>query len=556
MSAENKPLVYLLNTETDLEEKLQERKFNVSHYRLNGIEEVHSSSYTSFRMPYVYEFPTDLHEAEIVVIDTELSGEHIAVHANEGVPVLFRTAQDTVNFLPLDMYFLLDNIYSTGRKQCIIIFCHSNDTETYEIEFQKGTKTFNVETYNFQQQMNIVSRHGTRIEVINTDEEKNIKDCLKKHLKDSEYNITFHYNAQNDIPLLQNDAGNVVAKIRKNGEKICIFLPVIADKDNLLIELFEKVLPEHPDFSDLFPNNGNFEWVKDFSYISIDERNKIIDIENEIDRHKTTLVNLEEEFEEIHNKDENFKLRSLLKETGDDLVYAVKWFLEYLGFTGVVNPDEQVNEENGDLFEEDLNFEYDGLHFILEVKGIGGTSTDNQCSQISKIQLRRKKKFPTNTYKPVYIVNHQRYKAPKIRQALPFTPEQIENAEMTSRGMTFTYELFEVYHLIENGILKKENVREAFKEDGVIDFRRSLIKLSFNTCFKSHSAYSFTLDEKTFINKLDKIAIKDNQEHWHLLDISNIQVNSENVEEATDGKVAIKVPQLIEGARDYYLVKQ
>lgn len=92
-------------------------------------------------------------------------------------------------------------------------------------------------------------------------------------------------------------------------------------------------------------------------------------------------------------KMKNVKLRNLLKESGDELVFSVKWFLEYIGFENIVNPDDDVDEEAGELFEEDLNFKYEGLSFILEVKGIGGTSTDAQCSQISKIELRRRRQY-------------------------------------------------------------------------------------------------------------------------------------------------------------------
>ncbi|HCR5059685.1 TPA: hypothetical protein ONC21_004601, partial [Enterobacter kobei] len=255
------------------------------------------------------------------------------------------------------------------------------------------------------------------------------------------------------------------------------------------------------------------------------------------------------------------KLRNILKETGDELVYSVKWFLEYIGFTDIVNPDEKVKQEDTTqkLFEEDLNFEYDGLHFLMEVKGIGGTSKDSECSQISKIELRRrgedKGKVLQRKFKSVYVVNHQRYREPKERQAIPFTSEQIENAQMTYRAMTYTYELFNVYHMIEKGILKKEAVREAFKQDGVINFRESLISLIYNNCFKRYSVYSFTLDGTYTITKADKLAILDNQYHWHLLDIVNLQVNTVDVEQASEGNAGLLVAELVEGAKEYYLVK-
>lgn len=556
MKTENKPLIYLLNTEISVEEKLQQKGFNAEHYWMNGREEVYSS-YASMRQPYQNDLPGNLHEAEIVVIDTGLSDTHRPAQ-NSPLSVFYRGAPSSINFFPLDMFHVIDNIYSTQSKQCLIIFCESNDIESYEIEIDNRTvSTVNTSTYPFRNSLSIERRVGKRIHLAKTDSEKEIKNCLSKYLEDSHYKLIFKYpSAKVDTPLLLNDSNEVISMIRRMGDnKTIILLPVIAKKEEFLAELLDKVLPEHPDFTSLFPNNGSFSWITNPSYISIEERNKIIDIENELARHDEAIAALQSEYTEIHNKDENIKLRNLLKETGDELVFSVKWFLEYIGFEKIVNPDEEVNEDAGELFEEDLNFEYDGLHFLLEVKGLGGTSTDYQCSQVSKIELRRRKQFPQNRYKSVYIVNHQRYKEPKTRQLIPFKTEQIENAEMTYRGMTFTYELFTVYHMLEKGVLKKEDVREAFKQDGLIDFRRTLNRLSLKSCLRKYTVYSFNLDGSVSITKADKIAIQDNQDHWHLLDIVNIQVNNADVEEATEGSAGIQVSQLVEGARDYYLVK-
>lgn len=556
MKTENKPLIYLLNTEISVEEKLQQKGFNAEHYWMNGREEVYSS-YASMRQPYQNDLPGNLHEAEIVVIYTGLSDTHRPAQ-NSPLSVFYRGAPSSINFFPLDMFHVIDNIYSTQSKQCLIIFCESNDIESYEIEIDNRTvSTVNTSTYPFRNSLSIERRVGKRIHLAKTDSEKEIKNCLSKYLEDSHYKIIFKYpSAKADTPLLLNESNEVISMIRRMGDnKTIILLPVIAKKEEFLAELLDKVLPEHPDFTSFFPNNGSFSWITKPSYISIEERNKIIDIENELARHDEAIAALKSEYTEIHNKNENIKLRNILKETGDELVYSVKWFLEYIGFENIVNPDEDVNEEAGELFEEDLNFEYDGLHFLLEVKGLGGTSTDYQCSQVSKIELRRRRQFPQNRYKAVYIVNHQRYKEPKDRQSIPFTPEQIENAEMTYRGMTFTYELFTVYHMLEKGVLKKEDVREAFKQDGVIDFRRTLNRLSLKSCLRKYTAYSFNLDGSVSITKADKIAIQDNQDHWHLLDIVNIQVNNADVDEAAEGSAGIQVSQLVEGARDYYLVK-
>lgn len=115
--------------------------------------------------------------------------------------------------------------------------------------------------------------------------------------------------------------------------------------------------------------------------------------------------------------------------------------------------------------------------------------------------------------------------------------------------------IFDVYHMLEKGVLRKDDAREAFKQDGVIDFFSSLKSLRYKTCFKKFNAYSFNLDGSVSITKADKLAIQDKDDHWHLLSIVNIQVDSVDVEEANEGSAALQVEHLVEGARDYYLVK-
>ncbi|MEQ9917763.1 hypothetical protein ABRQ01_13940 [Pectobacterium aroidearum] len=558
-ASNEKPLIYLLNTPLDVEEKLQDNKFNAHHYWLNGSKEI-NTNFSSIEIDYAYDFPSDLHEAEIVVIDTLPTNHHIEVN-NSPVSVHYRYTPSSVNHLPLDMYFVIRNIFQNHRKQIIVVFCESLDNKSYRLKYNgEINDQIDTNTYPFFQPLNLAHRVGKRILLAKGDKEKEIKNCLSKYIANSSYKLVFTHLWGYDTPLLTNEAGENVAMMRFVDNKSIIFLPSIDDKKGFLLELFDKVFPEHPDFKILFPENGSFSWMSNPSYISIEERNKMIDIENELKRHEETIALLKQEYESIHNKDENVKLRNILKETGDELVYSVKWFLEYIGFTDIVNPDEKVKQEDTTqkLFEEDLNFEYDGLHFLMEVKGIGGTSKDSECSQVSKIELRRrgedKGKTVQRKFKSVYVVNHQRYREPKERQAIPFTPEQIENAQMTYRAMTYTYELFNVYHMIEKGILKKEAVREAFKQDGVINFRESLISLTYNNCFKRFSVYSFTLDGTYTITRADKLAILDNQYHWHLLDIVNLQVNTVDVDQASEGNAGLQVAELVEGAKEYYLV--
>lgn len=560
MTFENKPLIYLLNTSKSVETALSP-VFNVSHCWMNGYKTYEACSYRPLEIPYYSELPLNLHEAEIVVIDTSLRG--MFIKGPSSLKVIYSHTPSFVDLFPLDMDTALDNIFSTDKMQLLFIFCESNNDETYILEDESGKRNqYQTNTYCFPRHYGFSStaRAGNRMKLAEGDTGKQIKQCLEKYLAQSKYNFVFKISLgakSEDIPLIVNEAGECVAFLRKMGSKLVFFFPEIYNKADLLLELFNNVLPDISIFDEIFPNHGSFKWINDFSYISLDERNKLIDIDNEIRRHEETLSSLKDEYQRIHSKDENVKLRAILKETGDDLVSAVKWFLEYIGFTNVVDPDKDVNVDAGEVFEEDLNFEHNGVHFLLEVKGIGGTSTDAQCAQISKIALRRKKANPGNKYKAVYIVNHRRYKAPKEREIIPFNENQIEDAEMAQRGMTFTYELFNIYYMIEAGVISKEAARDAFKQEGLINFRQSLLKLEFNHSYTGASVYSLVIPEGSSftITKADKIAIQDNENHWHRLSIESLQVDRVDHDEVRNGKVGIKVDRLVPGARDYYLVK-
>ncbi|MCG3024452.1 hypothetical protein KZ310_34660, partial [Escherichia coli] len=71
MKPESKPLIYLLNTELTVEDKLKSLGFNAHHYWLNGRENFNRSR-TYVNIPYKYDFPDNLHESEIVIFDTHV----------------------------------------------------------------------------------------------------------------------------------------------------------------------------------------------------------------------------------------------------------------------------------------------------------------------------------------------------------------------------------------------------------------------------------------------------------------------------------------------------
>lgn len=563
MDDNNIPLIYLLNTDLDSDKALQASGFNAHRYKLNGYV-LQEQSYLAKSIPYQQRIPENIHEAEIIVIDTTLSNFSYGEGRTSSVRVYFEHTPSYVDLLPIDMSIISNRIFSTKKNQAVIVFCDSNTDTFYEIENGpvRNPREFKYSTYDFNNSyLGVIDRKGNRFKKPDNVIAKDLTDLIFKYSLGSNYNVVFNGVHENDVILAENESGEVISFVRKIKEKTFIFLPVIHNKTEFLNELFSSVLPDIPLFEDYFPNNGSFQWINSDAYVSYEEKIKTTEIEELKAEYEKNLLKLQSELNDLSNKDENLKTKALLTATDDELVFSVKWFLEYIGFENVIAPDEDIDEENGDIFEEDLNIETPSKTYLFEVKGIGGTSSDDQCAQISKIVYRREEANPDHNYKGVYIVNHQRQKNPKQRKNPPFFEQQELDAAIAHRGMTYTYELFQVYHMIESGILDKADVREAFNQRGLIDFRKSLELLICDHTFREINVYSFDLTRtpNTTISDKDRVVVKDDDNHWHLLSIAGIQVNKKPIDEATvdsGGSVGVKVDRLVPGAREFFLLKK
>src|SRR5690606_19221619 len=114
--------------------------------------------------------------------------------------------------------------------------------------------------------------------------------------------------------------------------------------------------------------------------------NELLNDKELIDKEYKAKISSKEKEIESNLKKYSF-LHDILSESGDELVKALEKYLKWLGFENVINVDEQ-NTENT-VLEEDIQIELENGLLIIECKGIGGTSTDSDCSQISKIKHRR-----------------------------------------------------------------------------------------------------------------------------------------------------------------------
>lgn len=347
------------------------------------------------------------------------------------------------------------------------------------------------------------------------------------------------------MSLLKNEDGECISYLYcSDNDSLIIILPQVEDKAAVLKSLFEDLL--FPHFSSFFPDIEAKRWIYNIDYELPEERAIREKIAIKQEEYKKAIAALEKEAEEVGKKNEFLKY--LLTGTGDQLVKAVKTYLEWLGFTNVIDKDETL--EDNEIKEEDLYLNYNGQLVLLEVKGINGTSTDGECSQINKIVLRRMKQLKTTYVHGVYIVNNQKNVEPLSRQVPPFNENQISDAEIQDRTMIYTAQLFALFSDIVNGFVTKEEARECFLKPGLANFHSQYKSLGkpYNY-FKSNTVICLELNgDKIKIG--DYLYYKDSLQRLVRLKVVSIEQDNNSLESVETGKTGIlvdaKVPKGVE----------
>ena len=521
------------------------------------------------RLPIYLEhnLPNNLHEYSVVIEDLGFERKTIPydlgqIHKQKVIADTDSSFKSLCLVNPINIFdpvpfccFLLKSKFETKKGKLIeIIF----QAQKYEVRYS-GIR-FSNNTHNigvFSNYQNIVdftqkSLSGDRVKLVN---EYRLSEILFSGLENQlSYSQTFFHpsipkNGSYDtepnphfIPLLLNEQGDIISYVYIKNETLTFVLPQIENKVVLLERLFTNCL--YRNFSELFPLQTKNTWQTKKEY----ELPEIVQLCQEKEEarqiYENTIVQKDKSIAEIREKYDF--LYSMLTESGEVLVKKVKQFLEWLGFENVVSMDETVKE--GDDFQEDLQIHLaENELLIIEVKGLYGTSKDNECSQISKIELRRIHERKYSNVHSLYIVNNERGKEPLKRQMPPFTEAQIKDAEFAHRAMAYTYQLFNLYFEIETGIISKEEARKAFFQNGLVDFHTNFKSLGtpYNY-FKNNKVACIELHD-TILSVGDKVYFEDDRKRLNVVEIVNIQVDRQNTQTARDGKVGIefnmKVPK-------------
>jgi hypothetical protein len=511
-----------------------------------------------------HDFPANLHEYDILIVDLfkfETIKYQIEEHTRENNPskssiyLVSSYPQTIFDPRPLASHLLKTELQEMGEhKHLIIIFASNSYTIEYEpIEITRGShKRLKSETYNIYSLLDFppLSNTITGKEIKFCTYFKEFQTLLEKYfIKDSYYNQTFSQrtkwspsgsvNDENFIPLMTNMNGNIISFIELSEKENLIVLPQIEDKTEFLFDLLSFVTPSI--FPDLFPFSSAFKWKEDKRYW-LPNHSKLVDklteTENEFEKRiQDCFLDIEQ------NKTKFSFLHDIVTETGKPLVNSIINYFEWLGYTGIKDMDDEKPEEN--IFEEDIQIYITEGLLIIECKGIGGTSTDSDCSQISKIKHRRCKERGEFDVYALYLVNHQRYLPPLHRQNPPFTSDQIRDAINDERGLLTTWQLFNLYSDIENGIISREEAMHAILSYGFVEFKPANIiyldepKELFQNgtiCIINLNEIALTIDDIIYIEKNGKFEISK---------IIDIQINDKSVNTVSYGEIGIKLDKKV-----------
>lgn len=543
MEKYKEPQVYVINN-SEIAEKLHEKYF-VEEGNLGITKQIEYEQYENHKYVNLeYDLIGNLHEYKVVIIDLQNKSEAKVCRESDlpdGMPYLFQVDYPMKQFDPAP--FVMNQIpRGTAHEGMRIIFSDKDYAEHYKIvqieeqnrvgypdEFEE--RVYNTIGAGVKNKIGKKTKAGQYV----------LAQTIAKYV--SGYNVIFYLPTVFDssinesvtdgnyIPLLFNQDDEVISYIgydKENGYEL--LLPVCQNKEKLIDELFSMVLPEI--FPNIFPESREFQWINNEEF----KPKEVLECEKQ---KKELKDKYEKQLEEIRMQEtkiyEKYQfLNDLLTQTGNALVKAVCKYFEWLGFSDV-----QEIDGSEDILREDIQIVDGNLLFIIEVKGIGGTSTDAECSQVAKHRRKREKENQDKEIVPLYIVNHQRYMQPQLRENPPFSENQIDYAYNDERGLLTTWQLYQQFKLIEDGIFTKEETRQAMKQIGLI----TLLPINF---YSIGTVTEYFKKSKACILNLNDVEIKrgiyvwaKKGALWKKGTICSIQVDDNDVDTAKNSEVGL-----------------
>lgn len=556
------PQICLFDFEDDVIETLKAASYSCSKGTLGKLVRVPNNQRNQQHLlsPNLSS-PENIHEYDILAFnmsyfeETDYENNQVSLNNVTGMAtyaLLSAFPEKVFNPRPYATWVLSKDINEILNKESIIIiFANKNETVRYqEVEIgafenrvTKQTELSNTCFYGgFPYCYN---KSGLKMK--SPEKENKLTPLLLKHSKDAAYEIAFHHPTHwdnrkqekdnNFIPLLLNNDDEIISFCHAHSKGAVLVFPDIKDKKSFLLELFNNHLSEM--FPNIFPFHSQFGWLDNGDYLLPGEAELIAERTEIENQYSMAVINNENAILELK---EEFKfLRDLISESGDKLVSAVEHYFKWLDFPSVINFD----DTNPEILEEDIQVDCGERFLVVEIKGIGGTSTDKDCSQISKIRYRRAEQRGKFDVYGLYIVNHQRYMPPESRRNPPFTENQINDARLDKRGLITTYSLYKTYKQIESGVITKKEVRENLFEHGLIEPKpTNLISLGKPVEFFKSGQVAIVNLEETKLTKGMDVFVKKNSV-FNKVKILSLKVDEKDVDEVSRGEVGIKFNEVV-----------
>lgn len=551
-----RPQILTLNLTEISNSSLVEKGFNVYKGSLGKLVDTKNEKHTFKYHLLNNDFPANSHEYDIVIvdfsneetIDYERSDNKRERNKTENNSYLICKYPQTI-FDPrgLSSHAFVQEMREIMKKECLIIVFQN---ESVDIEYKiveengerpisKGSQDANfyefVPNFYFQQ-----NKFGKETKVLSNNGE--LTSFLEKFNKDFTYENTFYHPTiwENDekipdprfYPIIENLNNEIISYVYITEKQVVFVFPVMEDNSEFLPTFLNSIAPSIQPA--LFPYSTKNKWTENPIY-ALPNHKRLIEEKEKIEEDFKKSLEIKNKEIKLNNDKYSF-LHKILTETGDELVSSVIQFLEWLGFENVIDMDTQTDG----LKEEDIQIENEKGLLVIEVKGIGGTSKDSECSQISKIKYRRAKERSKFDVYGLYLVNHQRHIPAKERENPPFTKEQLQDSINDERGLLTTWSLFNLYYEIQNGIITKEEARAVLYNYGLISFIPQNITLvdTIKEIFVKGEVFILNINGVK-LKTGDNLYIEKNGK-FKLLTILEIKLDDKIVQEASKGEIGIK----------------
>ncbi len=505
------------------------------------------------------DFPKNLHEFDIIIINlkkTEIIDYNVNENTREIVTgksttyLLSSFPENIFNPRPLSSYILKDRLNNISERTCMIIAFSAKDYECeYEPvkvteDYEERQKVENYGIYSFLENAYLSDeKYGKEINVLDVRED--LKSILLKYTSNATYSQTFYHPSfwndgkrkydENFVPLMKNMNNDIISYFLREDNFRIFMLPQINNKESFLVEFLQKVAPSI--YPELFPFSTQFNWLNNIEYF-LPKHEQLLEEEKQIKlEYEKKLISNEKRI--LENTSKYQFLHDLLTETSDNLVRAIEKYLHWLEFADVRNMDKISGDSK--VLEEDLQVDIPQGLLIIEAKGIGGTSTDSDCSQISKIKHRRCKERNKFDVFALYIVNHQRYLPPLKRQNPPFSDNQMQDAKNDERGLLSTWQLFNLYFDVKKGIISKKEAKERLIEFGLIEFKpKNLIYIDEPKRFYENGLISIINIKDVNLKTGQSLYIEMNGK-FAIAKIVSLMINDKQVQEVDNGEIGLKL---------------